>query len=236
MIFNCRHIDFKKETTYFKKWGVKPGWFVRHGTCSIWFEIIDVFDNSLTCVARDPKKGTEYCMLGDFYGAIDEVTDTLPDGSWIKANREKNFYDKFNPEGWEDPWKNIATMPLAKIKRLPVRRKEYVPMERGDFETGATEAVANDLILYIQTTQELSERHTQLLKWFKPYKTTTQRDGNSRDLLSVELVNRHRLRNTMWYFVTHHVVPLYCKEISDLHPEYSTEVEVADLLCDWRHD
>ncbi len=79
--------------------GVKPGWFVRKGTCSIWQEIQDVWEDWLTCAARDPKQITDSGRVGNFFSAIDEVCEVPPPhSSWITLERRKSFYDKFHPE------------------------------------------------------------------------------------------------------------------------------------------
>ncbi len=79
--------------------GVQPGWFVRHGSCSIWFEVIDVVAGRwVTCVARDPKKGTEMVSIGNFFSSITAFATACPGGSWIAKYRKKSFYDKFYPE------------------------------------------------------------------------------------------------------------------------------------------
>lgn len=78
--------------------GVQPGWFCRHSGCSIWFEIITVFDNAVVCVSRDPKKRTEYARHGEGWSAIWELSEEQPEGSVIFKDRKKNFYDKFHPE------------------------------------------------------------------------------------------------------------------------------------------
>ena len=79
--------------------GVQPGWFVRFGSCSIWFEVIDVFtDRMVECVARDPRKGTELVSIGNFFSSITAFATACPGGSWISKDRKKSFYDKFYPE------------------------------------------------------------------------------------------------------------------------------------------
>ena len=79
--------------------GVRSGWFVRAGGCLIWFEILEVFSkNSVLAVSRDPKDVHEIYMTGDFFSSIYEVCSNVPSGHWIKANREKNFFDKYFPD------------------------------------------------------------------------------------------------------------------------------------------
>ena len=80
--------------------GVQPGWFVRYGCCSIWFEVLQVFQNSVVCVARDPAKGTELALVGEFYSAINEFCDGNQGHyrHWIDKDRRKSFRDKFFPE------------------------------------------------------------------------------------------------------------------------------------------
>ncbi|MGP0171306.1 hypothetical protein ACSVIJ_05410 [Pseudomonas sp. NCHU5208] len=79
--------------------GVKPGWFVRKGACSIWQEVKDVWDTWLTCAARDPKQITDHGHVGNAFSAIDEVCEVPPlNSSWITLKRRKSFYDKFHPE------------------------------------------------------------------------------------------------------------------------------------------
>lgn len=75
---------------------IKPGDFIRHSTLLIWFEVHEVFSDFVTCADRDPAKGTELVFKKD----IQLHHDSLPPGHYIKMNREKNFYDKFYPEGW----------------------------------------------------------------------------------------------------------------------------------------
>ncbi|MBK3919946.1 hypothetical protein EGJ28_16195 [Stutzerimonas xanthomarina] len=79
--------------------GVEPGWFVRFGGCSIWFEIGAVWADMVSCAARDPKHLTVLATVGDYYSAIDHVCQELPASErWIKLDRTKSFYDKFYPE------------------------------------------------------------------------------------------------------------------------------------------
>lgn len=78
--------------------GVQPGWFCQHGSCSIWVEVLRVFDDSLTCVARNPRKGTEFVFHTNMHGGTSAFSPEKPDGHWIDRDRKKNFYDKFHPE------------------------------------------------------------------------------------------------------------------------------------------
>lgn len=79
--------------------GVEPGWYVRHACCSIWFEVVHVTERWVTCVSRDPKKGTELVSIGDNYSSINEFCTGRPSGlRWISKDRAKSFYDKFFPE------------------------------------------------------------------------------------------------------------------------------------------
>ena len=79
--------------------GVQPGWFVRYGDCSIWFEVIRVYENAVVCVHRDPARKTEYLSMGTHFSAINEFEPEAPAHSrWIAADRRKSFYDKFYPE------------------------------------------------------------------------------------------------------------------------------------------
>lgn len=77
--------------------GVKPGWFCRHSGCSIWFEILTVYDTAVSCVSRGPDKGTSYVRHGQGWGAISELSENKPVGNYILKDRTKNFYDKFYP-------------------------------------------------------------------------------------------------------------------------------------------
>lgn len=79
--------------------GVQPGWFCRHSSCSIWFEVLRVYDDMLVCVARGASKGTELVLHGPKYTRLDWLCPTLPVGEVILAEpRAKNFVDKFYPE------------------------------------------------------------------------------------------------------------------------------------------
>lgn len=79
--------------------GVQPGWFCRHGGCSIWFEILRVHAGAVLCVARDPAKQTEHVFHYSGWSGLWEVADGKPPGShWIDRARRKNFFDKFFPE------------------------------------------------------------------------------------------------------------------------------------------
>lgn len=80
--------------------GVQPGWFVRYSCCLIWFEVLHVYERSVICVARDPKKRTEFAFIGDSYSSINEFSTGKPGrGShWIAAERSKSYLDKFFPE------------------------------------------------------------------------------------------------------------------------------------------
>ena len=82
--------------------GVQPGWFARSACCSIWQEVQSVHERFLIVAARDPKKGTELVMVGDFYSALNDVASSLTrHDQWIKVVegvRSKSFHDKFYPE------------------------------------------------------------------------------------------------------------------------------------------
>lgn len=79
--------------------GVEPGWFVRFGGCSIWFEIDAVWPDMVACAARDPKRVTTLATVGEYYSAIDFVCQELPSTErWVKLDRTKSFFDKFFPE------------------------------------------------------------------------------------------------------------------------------------------
>ncbi|HCF2447008.1 TPA: hypothetical protein NIA45_004676 [Pseudomonas aeruginosa] len=82
--------------------GVQPGWFARSACCMIWQEVQSVHERFLIVAARDPKKGTELVMVGDFYSAINDVASSLSrHDQWIKlvdGVRSKSFHDKFFPE------------------------------------------------------------------------------------------------------------------------------------------
>jgi len=82
--------------------GVKPGWFCQHSGCSIWVEVLEVWDNMLLVVARRPADQTDLVTHHPSrYSGIWTLSDELPNGYWIRGvglNRRKNFYDKFHPE------------------------------------------------------------------------------------------------------------------------------------------
>lgn len=79
--------------------GVQPGWFCKHGSCSIWFQVLRVYDGMLVCIARDPAKGTELVLHGPNYTRVDWLCPSLPVGDVIVAEpRAKNFFDKFYRE------------------------------------------------------------------------------------------------------------------------------------------
>lgn len=75
---------------------IKPGMFIRHDYCLIYFEIESICGDMVICSSRDPKKKTELV----FFDKIQELVEKPCSSSWIKCNREKGFYDKFHPEGW----------------------------------------------------------------------------------------------------------------------------------------
>lgn len=79
---------------------IEKGMFIRHGFCSIYFEVEEVFSNMVICASRDPKKKTELVFIDDINNAIFDDGKTYFEK--IKLNREKNFYDKFHPEGWQE--------------------------------------------------------------------------------------------------------------------------------------
>jgi len=79
--------------------GIQPGWFVRYGSCSIWFEVLDVFDTAVSCVHRDPLRKKDFLQMGSHFSAINELSPRAPAGSrWIAADRSKSFFNKFYPE------------------------------------------------------------------------------------------------------------------------------------------
>lgn len=80
--------------------GVEPGWYCRHSGCSIWFEVLDVSGNALTCVARDPRQpGSTRVVHNGLWSGLWALADGRPDAyHWIDRNRRKSFFDKFHPE------------------------------------------------------------------------------------------------------------------------------------------
>lgn len=79
--------------------GVEPGWYVRHACCSIWFEVIGVYGDWVSCVSRDPKRGKVLVSIGSNYSSVNEFCTARPVGlRWIASDRAKSFYDKFFPE------------------------------------------------------------------------------------------------------------------------------------------
>lgn len=76
---------------------IKPGMFIQYGTLGIEFEVKEVFSDFVICAARNPKDETELVWIKDINYCVDEPDST----QWIKLNREKSFYDKFHPEGWQ---------------------------------------------------------------------------------------------------------------------------------------
>lgn len=75
---------------------IKPGMFIKHGGCSIYFEVETVFHDMVVCVSRNPNDKTELVFINQ----ITECVEKPCCKTWIKLNREKGFYDKFYPEGW----------------------------------------------------------------------------------------------------------------------------------------
>lgn len=75
---------------------IKPGMFIKHGDCSIYFEVETVFHDMVVCASRDPRDKTELV----FTDKITECVEKPYSKTWINLNREKGFYDKFHPEGW----------------------------------------------------------------------------------------------------------------------------------------
>jgi hypothetical protein len=78
--------------------GVRPGWFCRHSSCSIWVEVLQVFDDCIICVARDPSKAKDHVFHKSSHTWVDAFCPGKPAGNWIDRDRKKNFYDKFHPE------------------------------------------------------------------------------------------------------------------------------------------
>lgn len=80
---------------------VEEGMFCQYGGCSIWFEILHVYDGALSVSSRNPSKQTEY--IGNYHinSPMFKLSKELPTGNWITGHgkgRKKNFYDKFYPE------------------------------------------------------------------------------------------------------------------------------------------
>lgn len=98
---------------------IEKGMFVRHGDCSIYFEVESIHGDFLMCANRDPAAGEELVFLS-------KITDVSegPCGHWIKLNREKNFYDKFYPEGWQNDETKV-------IESKDLIIGEYVLTEKG---------------------------------------------------------------------------------------------------------
>lgn len=76
---------------------IEPGMFIKIKSLSIYFEVQEVFLNMVVCASRNPSDKTELV----FRDNIEYSVHTPPSGNWIKLNREKGFYDKFYPEGWQ---------------------------------------------------------------------------------------------------------------------------------------
>ena len=75
--------------TNLKQIGVQPGWFVRAGSCSIWFEVQHVYDKAILVAARDPRRASDVVSVGNFFSAINEVSSVAPPHShWIKLDRK----------------------------------------------------------------------------------------------------------------------------------------------------
>lgn len=75
--------------TNLKQIGVQPGWFVRAGSCSIWFEVQHVYDKAILVAARDPRRVSDVVSVGNFFSAINEVSSVAPPHShWIKLDRK----------------------------------------------------------------------------------------------------------------------------------------------------
>ena len=75
---------------------IKPGDFIQHDGCVIFFEVESVHSTFVICAARDPKHGTDL-VYTDKITAISTETPRRH----VKLNRTKDFYDKFYPEGWQ---------------------------------------------------------------------------------------------------------------------------------------
>ena len=76
---------------------IKPAMFVKIKGCSIYFEVSEVFSDMVVCASRNPKDITELVFIDN----IELCVSNPPNNNWIKLNREKGFYDKFYPEGWQ---------------------------------------------------------------------------------------------------------------------------------------
>lgn len=75
---------------------IKPGNFIKHGGCDIFFEVESVHSTFIICASRDPKHGTDL-VYPEQITSISTETPT----HHIKLDRTKDFYDKFFPEGWQ---------------------------------------------------------------------------------------------------------------------------------------
>lgn len=51
--------------TNLKQIGVQPGWFVRAGSCSIWFEVQHVYDKAILVATRDPRRVSDVVSVGN---------------------------------------------------------------------------------------------------------------------------------------------------------------------------
>lgn len=98
-------INLLRETKSLAEAGVTRGWFCRYGGCSIWFEVVDVFDDMLKCTGRSAREGTNLVIHSsrNGYRGVSEVCDSLAEvmrnGAVILSEpRAKNFVDKFNKE------------------------------------------------------------------------------------------------------------------------------------------
>lgn len=106
---------------------IEKGMFIQAKTLLIYLEIDYVADNFVVCASRDPKEKTDIVFLSD----IEKCVEVPPKGaSWIKMNREKNFYDKFCPEGWQGEEVNVLKIEDIKKGDLVVTEKGVVQADK----------------------------------------------------------------------------------------------------------
>lgn len=76
---------------------IEPGMFISVKGCDIFFEVKSVHTNFVICANRNPTHETELV----FIDTIDQCVEKPLNSKWIKLNRQKGYYDKFYPEGWQ---------------------------------------------------------------------------------------------------------------------------------------
>lgn len=88
---------------------IEKGMFVSHGGCSIYFEVAEVNEKFVICASREKQQNGDHTELV-FIENINQCVEKPLTRDWIKLNREKGFFDKFSPEGWQGHEAKVISM------------------------------------------------------------------------------------------------------------------------------